>query len=73
MLFSHCQAFSSEKNVMGILEMHICFKLQDGQQVQISPFLKISYLCVLHTCSTQKPILMYILLFVESGSGPSIC
>ena len=62
MLFSHCQAFSSEKNVMGILEMHICFKLQDGQQVQISPFLKIPYLCVLHMQHSEAYFNVHIVI-----------
>lgn len=48
MLFSHCQIFSSEKNVTGILEMHAGFKLRDGLQSSDFNFLKISY-CVLHS------------------------
>ena len=71
MLFSHCQTFSSEKNVMGILEMHASFKLHDGLQVQISPFLKILIVCSTYMLHSKANF--NVSLFAESESGPRVC
>ena len=45
MLFSHCQTFSIEKNVMGVPEMHAGFKVQGGLQIQMLLFSKFLTVC----------------------------
>lgn len=53
----------------GVLEMHACFKLRDGLQVHIFPFLKISY-CVfyIHTAlKSQFNVLLFQKVKVAPG------
>ena len=64
-----CQPFSSEKYVMGILEMHACFKLPDGMQVQIFLFSK--FLIVRSTTMQHSKANFNVL--AESDCGPRVC